>query len=521
MDGQDLQIGDLPRWVILGSLLLMFGVRAETFPPPEQRKTLTRSQCILTALASNRDLQIERLNPEVVGAAVSVAYGAYDPVWSGEGRWENASDSGGFDPTDFSRDAIYDATSDVARIGLSGLFTSGLTYSVTADYANSLGNRNFMDFDSYKVAAGITLRQPLLKNLWIDQARYAIKISRRNQSISELGVRFMVMDVVNKVERAYFELRQAYDQLALRERMRQSRRQLLHATQRQLEGGRATRPDVELARAQLAATEASIGKLRADLALAENELRTQLGDSFTNQVREALFPSEELPWPTMTQGLEECWRRGLVQRPDLLQFKQELAKADLNVRYWRNQSLPSLDLVGSYGRKGASVAQTLPPLRPDASAGDAMEQLARGVAPSDMIGLMFSVPLTRTAERAQQRASRLLREQTELRAKQKEELVLREISDAFYTALANREQADAAQRGLASARAACDAEERRLTGGKGTLFLVLQMQDQLIDLESLSIRSLADYNRALSQLAFADASSLEQAHIRTEHPPSH
>jgi hypothetical protein len=120
----------------------------------------------------------------IARAAISLAKGVYDPLLFVESRVEHAADNGGFDPADFSRDAIYDADSVVAKAGLSGLIPGGLTYTLSADFANSEGTRNFLNFESHKVTAGVLLRQPLLRNFWTDASRLAIRVSRHNHTLS-------------------------------------------------------------------------------------------------------------------------------------------------------------------------------------------------------------------------------------------------------------------------------------------------------------------------------------------------
>jgi hypothetical protein len=134
---------------------------------------------------------------------LSASQGYYDPLFTAEARAESATDSGGFDPADFSRDAIYSADSDVARAGLIGFLPSGLSYALSGNYAHSYGLRNGLNFDSYALFTGISVRQPLLKNFWIDQARLAIRVNKKNLKITELGVVYMAMDVVNRVQQAY------------------------------------------------------------------------------------------------------------------------------------------------------------------------------------------------------------------------------------------------------------------------------------------------------------------------------
>ncbi len=492
--------------VLLAGLIAVGDVRAETNQAP---RVVSLDECIRTALLQNRALQIERLNPEIARATLSSSYGYFDPVFTLDARNENATDSGGFDPADFSRDAIYEAESDIARAGMIGFLPTGLSYTLAGDYANSFGARNGLNFDSYKVFAGITVRQPLLKNAWIDQGRYTIKVNKQNLKITELGVCYVALDVINRVQQAYYEFAQTHEHLRVQEDLLRSRQQLLNATRRRLQEGLATLPDEQLAQAQAATAEATVGAAQTTLILAENELRTQLGDAFTNQVDTRFVPAHRLLLVPKPFSLPDSWRRGLDRRPDLAQLRREVEKAEINVKFRRNQLFPSLDLVASYGRRGASVSQMPPSLKANASASDAFDQVSDGTAPSDMIGILFSLPIGRVAERANYRAGKEIKAQAELILKQREEWVMREISDAFHTAQITLERARAAQRAVEFAQATLEAEERRLSGGTSTLFFVLQYQTELVNAQAAEIRARADYNKAVSQLGFAEASLLE------------
>jgi hypothetical protein len=209
---------------------IIAGHEAAPASPAAGSKFITLRDCLFTALLGNRDLQVERLNPEIARASLSLTYGAYDPLFLAEARKEHSSDSGGFDPSDFSRDAIYDAESDIVRAGLTGLLPGGLTYTLDAGYANSYGTRNFLNFDSHKVSAGFLLRQPLLRNLWIDEPRFAIRVARHDLSISELVLSFMTMDVIHRVQITYVELAQARRQFEVQTQLVETRRRLLMAS---------------------------------------------------------------------------------------------------------------------------------------------------------------------------------------------------------------------------------------------------------------------------------------------------
>jgi outer membrane protein len=501
-----------------GAILLAWSLIAFS-PVPLHAATqsvvhVSLKEAIVTALENNRDLQIERLNPLIMRATLGASYGYYDPVFLSDVRRENDVELGGFDPLNFSADAVYEAESVLGSAGLTGVLPTGTRYQIGASYAHSEGTRNSLDFESYRVFAGVNVAQPLLRNLWIDAGRYAIKINKRNVKLSDLGVRFIASDVINRVQQAYYELAFAYEAQRIQEQLVRARRETLEGTRRKIQQGLATAPDEQLALAQLATAEASLNGSFTSVSLAENRLRTEMGDGFTNQLTTRWAPSDFLLLMPTDGELGASWERGVKTRPDLAQFRVELDKTEVGVRYRRNQLFPVLDLVAGYGRRGSSADEDVAPFTPRASLSDAVDQVRGGDAPRDMVGVIFSVPLSFKAERGNYKAAKHLRHQAELRLKQKEELVLREVSDAFHLARTSYDRAKAARQAVDAARAAFEAEERRLAGGTSSIFFVLQLQNDLVTAQLVEARARADYNQALAQLHFAEGSSLERHHVK-------
>jgi outer membrane protein TolC len=194
----------------------------------------------------------------------------------------------------------------------------------------------------------------------------------------------------------------------------------------------------------------------------------------------------------------------------------DVAKAKIDVSYRRNQLFPALDVIAGYGRRGSSTEALFPPLQASASLSGARGQIENGNAPSDMVGVIFSVPLGLAAERANFRASKHVKTQAELRVKQYEELVLREISDAFHTCRTQLDRVTLTRRARELSETALEAENQKLTSGKSTIFFVLQLQNDLATARSTELRAKADYNKARSQLRFAEASLLEQWKLAIE-----
>lgn len=136
---------------------------ATSYAETHNRVSLTLDECVRRALLNNRDLQIERLNVPIARLTLQSGYGAYDPVFTTSVRRDDAADSGGFDPENLSKDAIFEAQSQKTVMGINGLLPTGMSYSLNGSYANSEGTRNNLNFESYSLYTGASLTQPLLK----------------------------------------------------------------------------------------------------------------------------------------------------------------------------------------------------------------------------------------------------------------------------------------------------------------------------------------------------------------------
>jgi outer membrane protein TolC len=391
-----------------------------------------------------------------------------------------------------------------------------MSYELNGSYAHSDGLRNGFDFDSYKLVGGIAVRQPLLKNFWTDQGRTGIRINKKTIKISELGVSFVMMDTINQVQQAYYELLFAVENLGVQLNLLTSLQETLDGIRRQVEVGTLTVLEEKLARSSLSRVQADLVVASNTVALAENALRTLIGQSATEWKAPRLQPSERLLLVPENLDLYGSWEAGFNLRPDLAQLVQDVERFGIDLKFRHNQLFPSLDVVASYGRRGADAIQTLPPAPADASFSTAWEQIEDSDAPSHSVGLVLSTPLGRTRERASYKAAKQLKDQAQLRLKQKEELVIREISDALHNARSAFDRAIASRRAKDEAREALEAEQQKLSVGTSTLFFVLELQSDLADTQSAEVRARADYNKALSQLHFAEGTLLERHKLTIE-----
>jgi outer membrane protein TolC len=215
-----------------------------------------------------------------------------------------------------------------------------------------------------------------------------------------------------------------------------------------------------------------------------------------------LQPGEPLVAVSRAYHLQESWRTAMNQRPDLLEAKLDAEKAGIQLKYYKNQVFPQLDLVGSYGLTGSRR-----------EFGGALDDVHNGNLPFYSYGAQLTIPLGNVTARNRFKQGKLTVEQSLLTVKKIEQDVMVQVDNAIKAAQAAFERVDATHEARLYAEAALEAEQKKLENGKSTSFIVLQLQTNLTTARSNEIRALADYNEALTGLAQAEASTLERRKI--------
>jgi outer membrane protein TolC len=197
--------------------------------------------------------------------------------------------------------------------------------------------------------------------------------------------------------------------------------------------------------------------------------------------------------------VQDSWSKGLATRPDLAEAKLNVEQQGIQLKYFRNQLLPQLDLVGSYGYNGAGREFS-----------DAFGQYQTANRPFYSYGAQLSIPLSNTKARSNVKAGKATEQQLLLRLKQFEQNVMVQIDNAVKQAQSAWEGAEATRQARTYAEAALEAEQKKYAVGKSTTFTVLQLQNSLTAARSQEIRALANYNQSLANLAQQEGSTLER-----------
>ncbi len=462
------------------------------------------AEAVQMALQSNLDIQVSRFNPTISQFALSEAFAVYEPDLRLAYTHVNNTSPGGFD--EFGRQIdplIIDNDNWDADIGnfVQGYAPSGLTYSLGGGLRKQnrkLGTGTF-GADEYTGDFGISLRQPLLRNFWIDTSRATIQINRRNLRISEEQLRQLIMDKLFEVERAYYNLIFARENVKVQATALELASQLLRENRKRVEVGALAPLDEKQAESEVASTRAALIDAERLLSEQQNILKGLITDKYAEWNAVNLEPVENLVAVPATSDVQESWRRGLTQRGDLMELKYALERAGIVLKLRKNQLWPELDLVGSYGHNERGNGFN-----------DILGDLPRGRSPRYSYGVILDIPLGNRSARARLKSAKADQEQSLVEYKRLEQQIMVQIDDAVKLIRSSFERVEATRAARAFAQEALAAEQKKLENGKSTSFFVLQFQRDLTVRRSDEIRALADYNNALAQLAWREGTTLER-----------
>jgi HAE1 family hydrophobic/amphiphilic exporter-1 len=484
-----------------GILLAFFAVvaatAAQTGTNTPAGRAMSLPDCIQAALAHNLDVQIQRFNPQISRYDLNAAYSGYDPAFTASGKHN-------YDDNNSGTNGVLPAISDVNYFnsGIGGSLPWGMQYNFSGNVSDTHAN-NALPSSGGQIQASLT--QPLLKNFWIDATRLNIRVAKNQLKQSEQVLRQQIINSVTAVADAYYELIFAQENVQVQQEALQLSQTQLDQDRQRLQIGTLAVLSVQQDESQTAQDHANLIAAQSTLDTDQNVLKNLLTDEYSKWHDVNIVPSETLTAPSQSFDLQASWNKGMTERPDLLQAKLNVEQEGIQLKYYRNQMFPELDLIGTYGFNGAGPQYS-----------DAFGQYNEGNRPFYTYGAQLSVPLGSVGPRNQYKATKATLQQVVLQLKQFEQTVMVQIDNAVKVAESDYQSVEATKQARIYAQAALDAEQKTYAVGKATTFEVLQYQNSLTSARSQEIRALANYNEALANLAAQEGATFERYNISIE-----
>ena len=300
-----------------------------------------------------------------------------------------------------------------------------------------------------------------------------------------------IQRVVVEVQRAYFKLESALGLRTAAEQDVVAARSVLKATEAKLKLGLATRPDTLIARQAFAQTLYKLEKRRADVFVAEGDLRTRTGFPATVAIPIDMAAESDLP-PMLTMGIDGIIDQALASRPDLASAVLDLRAREAEVRRAQAEYLPEVVTRGTAGYGLYNYEVTGFDIQGNGWGFDGQIFLggkwllydngARDAA-------LFEAGANRAASAARLAQSRLN--------------AADEVWRAYYTLQSDRAQYDAAKALLVSAIDTFDAVKRAYELGLSTLPELLDAEHDLFQARSLRIETRSDLLCSSANLIYA------------------
>jgi outer membrane protein TolC len=477
-----------------------------TEPAPAAGATieLGLEEAVARSLERNLDIAVERLNPRTFDFSIAALNANYRPT---------------FNSTVAARNATTFTTSQTA--GADVLVTDTLTGNTGISQDIRWGGGSFaIAFNNNRVEnsnrfatrnptlnsnLSANFTQPLLRNFLTDTTRTQLVVTRLNQDISEIGLRATITGTLANVRNAYWDLVYAIQAVEVAQRSLALATKLVEDNRARVEVGTMAPIDVIQAQAEEATRRQTLAQARANHRTAELALKRLIVSGTDDPMWTAsIDPVDRPSFTPAALDVEGAVRRALDARTDLQQSRRTLQANDATLRNLVNQTLPSLDLVASYGLAGIGGTEFLrgtglgSPIigQISRSYAAALDTLFDRAAPTWNVSLNFSYPLGTSAADANAARARLQQQQTLAQTKQLELQIATEVTNAALQVQATMERYQAATVARELAQKRLEAEQSKFEVGMSTNFFVVQAQRDLADAENAELRALLDYRKA-------------------------
>jgi len=483
--------------------------------------SLSLKATIEDTLRNNISIAVQKYSSKITEQSIFEKEADFDAVFDfnfsvGE---ETRQAAGAFADPSKSRNQNYDWD-----FSLGQKFMTGGDYELSLNNNRNLTNSVFAGLNPmYTSDLNFTLNQPLLKDFGIDNNKREIHIAKNNQKISDFEFKKSVIDIITEAENTYWDLVFSIEDLKVKKKSLERAQDLERQVKAQVEVGTMAPLEVLQAKSEVASRDQLLLSAQDTIMDNEDNLKNMLNYSFDSERgQNRLRPSDPPLFDPGTEGtLEETLQIALNNRPDLLVKKKELENRNIEAKYNKNQTYPTLDLVGSLGLNGISgeaINITSGTVTGKSKYGggydNAIGDLSSGEYHLWEFGLNLSYPLGNRAAKSKLVSKKLEIAQLLLDIKDLEKTIAVEVREAYRQIKTDIKRVHATRLTRKLAEEKLKAEEKKFKVGLSTSFNVLEFQEDLAEEQSNEIKAIIDYKKSKNRLRQVKAQTLKEHNIQ-------
>jgi HAE1 family hydrophobic/amphiphilic exporter-1 len=339
----------------------------------------------------------------------------------------------------------------------------------------------------------------------------------------------------------------------------------LRQVEARIEAGAAAPLDRAEVATELANRESDLLLATQQVSVTENLLKQLiLQDVNAGEWSQSFMPTDTPQFNLDTVDLEGAMKDAVANRYELSRLKLQKEINNIDVRYFKNQARPQIDLNTTFSldglsRGGVSTQSFSAPLIssdpafvnananafllselrrlnpgstivvPNVTIPGTASYLAGGFnrswanmfrsdAPNYSVGVTISFPFRNRTAKANLAGARIQGEQLEAQIRAQEQTVIVEVRNAVQAVETARQRVLAARRARENAEIQLAGERKLYEVGKSTTFLLFQRENSLTNARNLEIRAETDYNKALSDLQHATSTTFAANNIEVDSP---
>ena len=363
-----------------------------------------------------------------------------------------------------------------------------------------------------------------------------------------------MIEIIAQIETAYWDLVYAQRNLQVQlEGVRLANAQV-SSNERQVEQGVLAPSDVVAAKVQVSTFEQNVYVAQQSVTNAENSLKNlMLADRNSPIWSNPIVPITPVTLDPPKLDLQSSLVTALANRPEITQLETNAEINKIDQRFFRDQTKPQIDFVGSYTSAGLagtplessgtnpltagltplitrinqlSELNNLPPIMIDTGGGgstipgnltggyfQSVTNILAQRYPTYQVGLRISLPLKNTVAEANLGKSLVEENRIQSRRDKTELQVETEVRNALQAVRSQESRLNAATEARIAAEQLYESEQRKNLNGTSTVFLVLQRQTDLINARGREVQAQTDLNKAITQFQRSIGTTLDAAGV--------
>ncbi len=482
---------------------------------------LALDQALAIALKHNLGLRVQRYSRTQSWYSILQTKGIYDLNLSGR---LSISDSSAPSASQLQSSSSKD---QVWNLGLTQLVaaTNGVA-DVTFNNSRAESATSFVNLNPrFNSALAFGFTQPLLRNFGRSPATRALRVARAGDAATGSDFERLVSATIESVDRAYWRLVEAYEQLYVARQSLSLAEELHGRNKIQVDVGTMAPLELVQSEAAIATREEGIIRAEAEVGNAADQLRQLLalpaGASWSAEIVPTTKPEIERISIDVDQAIETA----LASRAEIRVQQSQIDRLAIEDAFFRNQLKPSLDLNVGYTLSGLGGTQTrdsetnellLKPIPGGYS--DALSQIRRFDFDGWAATLTLGIPIQNRAAKAGKVIAGLDLLRGQVALDQVKLQVTTEVRTAARAVVTAAKQIDAARISVKFQERNLDAEKKRYENGMATSFRINQVQDDLTQARSREVSAVVNYRTSLATYYGAIGKLLEQQNVEISQP---